>query len=146
LGGGLHGLVVTSRVAAGPLLFTRKHLPAAVLVSIGCSGAFKETPLAFTARTMSCRSPMLRARRSIRVTISVSPGCRKPAQFRVRYAEPPWCRYAVKAKLAGVYKGRKRSVDIDAVRSLKAEGVGPAAIAKRLGVARASVYRALALT
>jgi DNA invertase Pin-like site-specific DNA recombinase len=49
-----------------------------------------------------------------------------------------------KAKTAGVYKGRKRSVDVDAVRSLKAEGIGPAAIAKRLGVARASVYRALA--
>jgi DNA invertase Pin-like site-specific DNA recombinase len=49
-----------------------------------------------------------------------------------------------KAKAEGKYKGRKRSVDIDAVRSLKAEGVGPAAIAKRLGVARASVYRALA--
>ena len=38
----------------------------------------------------------------------------------------------------------KRSIDIDAVRVLKAEGVGPAATAKRLGVARASVYRALA--
>src|ERR1700689_3242486 len=37
-----------------------------------------------------------------------------------------------RAKAAGVYKGRKRSVDIDAVRALKAEGVGPAAIAKRL--------------
>jgi DNA invertase Pin-like site-specific DNA recombinase len=49
-----------------------------------------------------------------------------------------------KAKAEGKYKGRKRSVDIDAVRSLKAEGIGPAAIAKRLGVARASVYRALA--
>jgi DNA invertase Pin-like site-specific DNA recombinase len=49
-----------------------------------------------------------------------------------------------KANADGVYKGRKRSVDIDAVRALKAEGVGPAAIAKRLGVARASVYRALA--
>jgi DNA invertase Pin-like site-specific DNA recombinase len=49
-----------------------------------------------------------------------------------------------KAKADGKYKGRKRSVDIDAVRSLKAEGIGPAAIAKRLGVARASVYRALA--
>ena len=50
-----------------------------------------------------------------------------------------------KAKEAGVYKGRKRSIDIDAVRALKAQGIGPAAIAKRLGVARASVYRALAM-
>jgi hypothetical protein len=31
------------------------------------------SPLAFKARTMSCRSPMLRARRSILVTISTSP-------------------------------------------------------------------------
>jgi DNA invertase Pin-like site-specific DNA recombinase len=51
-----------------------------------------------------------------------------------------------KAKLEGKYRGRKRSVDIDAVRAMKAEGVGPATIAKRLGVARASVYRALAET
>jgi DNA invertase Pin-like site-specific DNA recombinase len=48
-----------------------------------------------------------------------------------------------KAKEAGVYKGRKPSVDVAQVRALRAEGVGPAAIAKRLGVARASVYRAL---
>jgi hypothetical protein len=32
---------------------SRKHLPAAVLVSIGCSVAFRVAPLAFTARTMS---------------------------------------------------------------------------------------------
>ena len=30
---------------------SRKHLPAAVLVSIGCSVAFKDAPRAFTART-----------------------------------------------------------------------------------------------
>ena len=47
------------------------------------------------------------------------------------------------AKQAGVYKGRKPSVDVDAVRRLKAEGVGPADIAKRLKIGRASVYRAL---
>ena len=29
----------------------RKYLPAAVLVSIGCSVAFKDAPRAFTART-----------------------------------------------------------------------------------------------
>ena len=48
-----------------------------------------------------------------------------------------------KAKSAGVYKGRKPSVDVAQVRQLKAEGLGATAIAERLGVARASVYRAL---
>lgn len=49
----------------------------------------------------------------------------------------------VRAKAAGVYKGRKPSVDIEAVKALKALGKGPAAIAKELGIGRASVYRAM---
>lgn len=49
----------------------------------------------------------------------------------------------VKAKAAGVYKGRKPSVDAVQVRELKAAGVGPAEIAKRLRIGRASVYRVL---
>jgi DNA invertase Pin-like site-specific DNA recombinase len=48
-----------------------------------------------------------------------------------------------KAKIEGKYKGRKPSVDVALVRSLKADGIRPTDIAKRLGVARASVYRAL---
>lgn len=48
------------------------------------------------------------------------------------------------AKAKGVYKGRKRSVDPVGIKALHAEGVGPTEIAKRLGVGRASVYRALA--
>lgn len=48
-----------------------------------------------------------------------------------------------KAKAEGRYKGRPVSVDVAQVRALRSEGVGPAAIAKRLGIARASVYRAL---
>lgn len=48
-----------------------------------------------------------------------------------------------RAKAAGVYRGRPPSIDSTAVRALKAEGVGPAEIARRLGIARASVYRAL---
>ena len=48
-----------------------------------------------------------------------------------------------KAKAAGVYKGRKPSVPKDVVKALHAEGVGPAEIAKRLQIGRASVYRAL---
>ena len=48
-----------------------------------------------------------------------------------------------KAKAAGKYKGRPVSIDAAQIRQLRAE-LGPAAIAKRLGIARSSVYRALA--
>jgi DNA invertase Pin-like site-specific DNA recombinase len=49
-----------------------------------------------------------------------------------------------KAKAEGRYKGRPASVDTDSVRRMKAEGMRPSAIAKALGIGRASVYRALA--
>jgi DNA invertase Pin-like site-specific DNA recombinase len=48
-----------------------------------------------------------------------------------------------KAKAAGVYKGRPASIDPNAVADLKAEGLGATAIADRLGIGRASVYRVL---
>ena len=48
-----------------------------------------------------------------------------------------------KAKARGAYKGRKPSVDVAAIRELRSAGVKPSAIARQLGVARASVYRAL---
>lgn len=48
-----------------------------------------------------------------------------------------------KAKAAGVYRGRKPSVDVERVRALKAEGMRPSAIAAEMGIGRASVYRAL---
>ena len=48
-----------------------------------------------------------------------------------------------KARAAGVYKGRKPSIDVGAVRKMREEGLGPAAIAKRLKIGRASVYRLL---
>ncbi|SEL95569.1 Site-specific DNA recombinase [Sphingomonas palmae] len=48
-----------------------------------------------------------------------------------------------KAKTLGVYKGRKPSVDADAVRALRDEGIGASEIARRLGIGRASVYRVL---
>jgi DNA invertase Pin-like site-specific DNA recombinase len=52
-----------------------------------------------------------------------------------------------KAKAKGVYagKGRPRKVGAEQIRKLKAEGVGPSEIAKRLGIGRASVYRALGI-
>lgn len=49
-----------------------------------------------------------------------------------------------KAKLEGRYKGRKPTVDPDRVRELHGNGLGPAAIARKMGIGRASVYRALA--
>lgn len=48
-----------------------------------------------------------------------------------------------KAKADGKYLGRKATIDAAGVLALKAAGVGPAEIAKRLGVARSSVYRVL---
>jgi DNA invertase Pin-like site-specific DNA recombinase len=47
------------------------------------------------------------------------------------------------AKAKGVYKGRPPSIEPNAVAALKAEGLGATEIAKRLGIGRASVYRAL---
>jgi len=49
------------------------------------------------------------------------------------------------AKLRGnVYKGRPATIAPEAVRELRAEGLGATAIAKRLKIGRASVYRLLA--
>jgi DNA invertase Pin-like site-specific DNA recombinase len=48
------------------------------------------------------------------------------------------------AKAKGVYKGRPPSIKPDAVAALKAEGLGATEIAEKLGIGRASVYRALA--
>ena len=48
-----------------------------------------------------------------------------------------------KAKEKGVYKGRKPSIDTNTVKELHSQGMGASAIAKELGIGRASVYRAL---
>ena len=48
-----------------------------------------------------------------------------------------------KAKEKGVYKGRKPSVDVERVKELRDSGMGASAIAKEMGIGRASVYRAL---
>jgi DNA invertase Pin-like site-specific DNA recombinase len=47
------------------------------------------------------------------------------------------------AKARGVYKGRRASIDPAKIKQMKAEGLGPSAIAKALKIGRASVYRAL---
>lgn len=48
-----------------------------------------------------------------------------------------------KAKQEGRYKGRPASIDSTQIRTLRDEGLGASAIAARLGIGRASVYRAL---
>lgn len=48
-----------------------------------------------------------------------------------------------RAKAAGVYKGRKPIVHIEQVRTPRDQGLGATAIATKLGIARASLYRAL---
>jgi DNA invertase Pin-like site-specific DNA recombinase len=50
-----------------------------------------------------------------------------------------------KAMAEGRYKGRKPTValQVDVIRKLRADGLGPAMIARQLGVARSSIYRML---
>ena len=48
-----------------------------------------------------------------------------------------------KAKAGGVYRGRKPSINAAEVRRLQADGLGASAIAARLGIGRASVYRVM---
>jgi DNA invertase Pin-like site-specific DNA recombinase len=48
-----------------------------------------------------------------------------------------------KAKEKGLYKGRKKSIDVDRVRKLSDEGMGATAISKLMGISRKSVYNAL---
>lgn len=48
-----------------------------------------------------------------------------------------------KAKAAGKYRGRPATINANDIRQLRAEGLGATAIAQRLGIGRASVYRSL---
>lgn len=46
-----------------------------------------------------------------------------------------------KAKAKGIYKDRKPSIDVQQVKELRDSSMGATAIAKKLGIGRASVYR-----
>lgn len=48
-----------------------------------------------------------------------------------------------KAKAKGLYKGRPKTVDDAKVKELKTTGMGATAIAKELGIGRATVYKSL---
>ena len=65
------------------------------------------------------------------------------AEFETNLRKDRQMEGIAKAKERGVYKGRKPSVDVERVKELKASGMGASAIAKELGIGRASVYRAL---
>ena len=67
------------------------------------------------------------------------------AQFETAIRRERQLEGVVRAKAKGVYKGRPTSVDEAPVRALKADGLGASAIARRLGISRASVYRVLAV-
>jgi hypothetical protein len=45
-----------------------------------------------------------------------------------------------KAKVAGVYRGRKPSIDVAKIEALKASDLGPTEVARKLKIGRASVY------
>lgn len=66
------------------------------------------------------------------------------AQFETAIRKERQMEGIAKAKSEGRYKGRKPTVSVDQVKAMKAEGVRPVDIASKLGIARASVYRALA--
>jgi len=48
-----------------------------------------------------------------------------------------------KAKKEGKYRGKQATIDTETVKRLKADGMGATAIARELGIGRASVYRIL---
>jgi DNA invertase Pin-like site-specific DNA recombinase len=65
------------------------------------------------------------------------------AEFETNLRKERQAEGIAKAKIRGVYKGRKASIDVERVKKLKADGIGATAIARELGIGRASVYRIL---
>ena len=65
------------------------------------------------------------------------------AEFETRLRHEKQMEGIKKAKEKGVYKGRKQTLDIARIKELAAQGLMKTEIAKRLGIGRASVYRAL---
>lgn len=63
------------------------------------------------------------------------------AEFETNLRKERQLEGIAKAKAAGVYTGRKASIDAEAVNALVAQGLGATAIAQQLGIGRASVYR-----
>jgi DNA invertase Pin-like site-specific DNA recombinase len=65
------------------------------------------------------------------------------AEFETNLRKERQLESIANAKSRGVYKGRKATIDSAKIKQMKADGMGPSAIAKTLKIGRASVYRAL---
>ncbi|GLS18752.1 integrase-like protein y4lS [Labrys miyagiensis] len=65
------------------------------------------------------------------------------AEFETNLRKERQMEGVAKARAAGVYKGRKPTIDIATVKELQGSGLGATEIAKRLGIGRASVYRVI---
>ena len=65
------------------------------------------------------------------------------AEFETNLRKERQLEGIAKAKAQGVYKGRPPTIDAEAVREMKARGMGAKEIARRLGFGRTSVYRLL---
>lgn len=63
------------------------------------------------------------------------------AEFETAIRKERQAEGIAKAKAKGVYKGRPKSIDPAQIAALKDDGLGATAIAKKLGVSRASIYR-----
>jgi DNA invertase Pin-like site-specific DNA recombinase len=63
------------------------------------------------------------------------------AEFETNLRKERQMEGIAKAKAKGVYKGRPAKIDAGAIRALQAQGMGATAVARELGVGRASVYR-----
>lgn len=63
------------------------------------------------------------------------------AEFETTIRKERQAEGIVRAKAAGKYRGRKASIDPAQIAALKAAGLGASAIARKLGIGRASVYR-----
>lgn len=74
------------------------------------------------------------------------------AQFETQLRRERQMEGIAKAKAEGIYKGRKRSINRSVVAQMLApvseggEGLGASEVARRLGIARGSVYRVMAET
>ena len=66
------------------------------------------------------------------------------AEFETNLRKERQAEGIAKARDKGVYTGRKATIDAEAIKELADTGLGATAIARQMGINRATVYRALA--